>query len=158
VDGDGGDENLKDYPIEDNAELTIRSVVNNRMLYQEGWGCDSVKHSLVFTGGYSRACVRTHASARRHGFLGFSPFTCPPVVAVAEAIPFAQLAQGSTARLYALKGEIVARGIRAVLDLEMPVFPKRRFQHGAAAAGALGHLYAATEASFRSRFLARYQG
>ncbi|MEM7052153.1 MAG: asparagine synthase-related protein, partial [Acidobacteriota bacterium] len=28
VDGDGGDENLKDYPIEDNEELTIRSVVN----------------------------------------------------------------------------------------------------------------------------------
>ncbi|PYO47683.1 MAG: asparagine synthase, partial [Gemmatimonadetes bacterium] len=41
VDGDGGDENLKDYPIEANSELTIRSVVNNRMLYQEGWGVDS---------------------------------------------------------------------------------------------------------------------
>src|SRR5256885_4676530 len=40
VDGDGGDENLKDYPIEANSELTIRSVVNNRMLYQEGWGVD----------------------------------------------------------------------------------------------------------------------
>ena len=26
VDGDGGDENLKDYPIEENPELTIRSV------------------------------------------------------------------------------------------------------------------------------------
>ena len=30
VDGDGGDENLKDYPIEENSELTIRSVVNSR--------------------------------------------------------------------------------------------------------------------------------
>ena len=38
VDGDGGDENLKDYPIEENAELTIRSVVSNPLLYQEGWG------------------------------------------------------------------------------------------------------------------------
>ena len=91
VDGDGGDENLKDYPIEENAELTIRSVVNNLMLYQEGWGCESLKHSLVFSGGYSRACVRTYASLRRHGFVGFSPFTCPPVVAFAEAIPFAEL-------------------------------------------------------------------
>src|SRR5438552_18659479 len=27
IDGDGGDENLKDYPIEENPELTIRSVV-----------------------------------------------------------------------------------------------------------------------------------
>jgi len=34
IDGDGGDENLKDYPIEENPELTIRSVISNRMLYQ----------------------------------------------------------------------------------------------------------------------------
>jgi asparagine synthase (glutamine-hydrolysing) len=47
ADGDGGDENLKDYPIEENPELTIRSVVNNRMLYQEGWGVEAIKHSLT---------------------------------------------------------------------------------------------------------------
>src|SRR6185369_4943871 len=58
VDGDGGDENLKDYPIEENSELTIRSVVNNRMLYQEGWGVESIKHSLTYSGGLSRGCVR----------------------------------------------------------------------------------------------------
>ena len=33
--------------------------------------------------------------------------------------------------LYALKGEIVARGVKAITGLDMPVFPKRRFQHGA---------------------------
>jgi asparagine synthase (glutamine-hydrolysing) len=157
VDGDGGDENLKDYPIEENGELTIRSVVNNRMLYQEGWGCESLKHSLVFSGGYSRACVRTYASLKRHGFLGFSPFTCPPVVAAAEAIPFAQLADGQTARLYALKGEIVSRGVRSVLGFRMPVFPKRRFQHGAAAPDEVGHLYAADEGTYRARFLEHYR-
>jgi asparagine synthase (glutamine-hydrolysing) len=127
------------------------------MLYQEGWGCDSIKHSLTFTGGYSRACVRTYASLRRHGFSGFSPFTCPPVVAAAEAIPFAELTQGSNARLYALKGEILARGVRSVLGLELPEFPKRRFQHGAAAPEAVGHLYAGDEAAFRQRFLAHYE-
>jgi asparagine synthase (glutamine-hydrolysing) len=157
VDGDGGDENLKDYPIEENAELTIRSVVSNRMLYQEGWGCDSIKHSLTFTGGYSRACVRTYATLRRLGFVGFSPYTCPPVVAAAEAIPFAELTQGSTARLYALKGEILARGVRAVLGLELPVFAKRRFQHGAAAPAAVRHLYDRNEEAYRQRFLAQYQ-
>jgi asparagine synthase (glutamine-hydrolysing) len=157
ADGDGGDENLKDYPIEENAELTIRSVVNNRMLYQEGWGCDSIKHSLTFSGGYSRACVRTYASLRRYGFVGFSPFTCPPVVAVAEAIPFAGLTQGSTARLYELKGEVVSRGVRAVLGLEMPVFPKRRFQHGAAVPDVARALSSVGEAACRSRFLAHYQ-
>jgi len=36
ADGDGGDENLKDYPIEENRSH-LRSVVNNRMLYQECW-------------------------------------------------------------------------------------------------------------------------
>ena len=66
VDGDGGDENLKDYPIEENAELTIRSVVNNRMLYQEGWGVESIKHSLTYSGGYSRAEANARLS-RNHG-------------------------------------------------------------------------------------------
>ena len=82
VDGDGGDENLKDYPIEANSELTIRSVVNNRMLYQEGWGVDSIKHSLTYSGGYSRGCVRSYACAREVGFSGFSPYTRPSVIAV----------------------------------------------------------------------------
>ena len=50
IDGDGGDENLKDYPIEENPELTIRSVVNNSMLYQEGWGVGKIKHSLTYSG------------------------------------------------------------------------------------------------------------
>ena len=89
VDGDGGDENLKDYPIEENSELTIRSVVNNRMLYQEGWGVESIKHSLTYSGGYSRGCVRSYACAREFGFEGFSPYTRPSVISVAEAIPFA---------------------------------------------------------------------
>ena len=108
VDGDGGDENLKDYPIEENRELTIRSVVNNRMLYQEGWGVESIKHSLTYSGGYSRGCVRSFACAREFGFNSFSPYTRPSVIAVAEAIPFAALTEGSTERLYALKGDIVA--------------------------------------------------
>ena len=33
--------------------------------------------------------------------------------------------------LYALKGEIVRRGVKAVTGFDMPVYPKRRFQHGA---------------------------
>lgn len=152
VDGDGGDENLKDYPIEENSELTIRSVVNNRMLYQEGWGVDSIKQSLTYSGGYSRGCVRSYACAREYGFSAFSPYTRPSVIAVAEAIPFAELTEGSTERLYALKGEIVARGIRAVLGIEMPVFPKRRFQHGSVSAGAVARLFPQNEARYRRHF------
>jgi asparagine synthase (glutamine-hydrolysing) len=152
VDGDGGDENLKDYPIEENSELTIRSVVNNRMLYQEGWGVESIKHSLTYSGGLSRGCVRGYACAREYGFESFSPFTRPSVIAVAEAIPFADLTQGSHERLYALKGEIVARGIRSVLGIEMPVFPKRRFQHGSTAAGKVAGLFPENETRYRSHF------
>ena len=152
VDGDGGDENLKDYPIEENSELTIRSVVNNRMLYQEGWGVDSIKHSLTYSGGYSRACVRSYACAREYGFEGFSPYVRPSVIAVAEAIPFAELTEGSHERLYALKGEIVSRGVRSVLGLEMPVFPKRRFQHGSVSATQAARVFPQNEARYRRHF------
>ena len=156
VDGDGGDENLKDYPIEANSELTIRSVVNNRMLYQEGWGVDSIKHSLTYSGGYSRGCVRSYACARELGFEGFSPYTRPSVIAVAEAIPFAELTQGSHERLYALKGEIVSRGVRSVLGMEMPVFIKRRFQHGSVAASEVARLFPQDEARYRRHFETLY--
>ena len=152
VDGDGGDENLKDYPIEENSELTIRSVVNNRMLYQEGWGVESIKHSLTYSGGYSRGCVRSYACAREYGFAEFSPYTRPSVIAVAEAIPFAELTQGSHEKLYALKGEIVSRGVRAVLGMEMPVFPKRRFQHGSVAADRASLLFPQDETRYRRHF------
>ncbi|MGE4182464.1 MAG: asparagine synthase-related protein [Limisphaerales bacterium] len=131
VDGDGGDENLKDYPIEENPELTIRSVVNNRMLYQEGWGVGKIKHSLTYSGGLSRSYARTYAPTRHFGFEGFSPYTRPHVIEVAEGIPFAELTRGDHEKLYSLKGEIIRRGIRQVMDIEFPVFAKRRFQHGA---------------------------
>ena len=152
VDGDGGDENLKDYPIETNSELTIRSVVNNRMLYQEGWGVDSLKHSLTYTGGYSRGCVRGYACASRYGFVGFSPYTRPSVIRIAEAIPFAELTQGSHERLYALKGEVVRRGVSAVLGIDMPVYPKRRFQHGSATPATAAGLFTEDEARYRRHF------
>jgi len=157
LDGDGGDENLKDYPIEENPELTIRSVVNNPLLYQEGWGVGRMKHSLTYSGGQSRSYTRTWAPLRFLGFEGFSPFTRPRVVEVAEAIPFAEMAAGDTARLYALKGEIVARGVEAVTGLTMPVFPKRRFQHGALPEGEPSRRRLPLgEAAYRSHFLSRY--
>ena len=155
LDGDGGDENLKDYPIEENPELTIRSVVSNPLLYQEGWGVGKMKHSLTYSGGQSRSCSRTYAPLQRFGFEGFSPFTRPAVVAVAEAIPFAAMAGGDTERLYALKGEVVRRGVESVLGLAMPVFPKRRFQHGALAAAEIRRL-AFGEARYREHFLSLY--
>jgi asparagine synthase (glutamine-hydrolysing) len=157
LDGDGGDENLKDYPIEENPELTIRSVVHNRMLYQEGWGVGKIKHSLTYSGGLSRSYTRTYAPAHHFGFHGFSPYTRPNVVAVAEAIPFIQLTDYSVGRLYELKGEIVSRGITKLTGLKMPVFPKRRFQHGALPEDALRQKLPFREAEYRKQFLSLYQ-
>jgi asparagine synthase (glutamine-hydrolysing) len=152
ADGDGGDENLKDYPIEENAELTIRSVVDNLMLYQEGWGVSRIKHSLTYSGGLSRSYVRTYAPARRYGFDGFSPYTRPNVIEVAEGIPFAALTEYDVPTLYSLKGDIVSRGVKAITGFDMPVFPKRRFQHGAMSEGALRGRIGQDEAALRRSF------
>jgi asparagine synthase (glutamine-hydrolysing) len=156
VDGDGGDENLKDYPIEENPELTIRSVVGNSMLYQEGWGVGRIKHSLTYSGGLSRSYSRTYAPARHYGFAGFSPFTRPNVMEVAEGIPFTTLTGMSVEKLYALKGEVVARGIKAITGLDLPVFTKRRFQHGAVSADRLRQRWSGQESEYRRQFLALY--
>jgi len=157
LDGDGGDENLKDYPIEENPELTIRSVVHNQMLYQEGWGVGRIKHSLTYSGGLSRSYTRTYAPLRHFGFEGFSPFTRPKVIEVAEGIPFIAMTDYKVERLYALKGEIVARGVKAVTGLEMPVFEKRRFQHGALTLDRLRKRLPNEERELRQKFLAMYQ-
>jgi asparagine synthase (glutamine-hydrolysing) len=157
IDGDGGDENLKDYPIEENPELTIRSVITNRMLYQEGWGVGKIKHSLTYSGGLSRSYTRTYAPAHRYGFQGFSPFTRPAVIAVAEAVPFIELTNFDVPRLYELKGEIVSRGVAAMTGFRMPVFPKRRFQHGALSVDAMKARMPFREAEYRKQFLSLYQ-
>ncbi len=156
LDGDGGDENLKDYPIEENPELTIRSVLNNPLLYQEGWGVGKLKHSRTYSGGQSRACARSYAPLRRFGFEGFSPFMQPGVIEVAEGIPFRALTGFDVERLYALKGEIVCRGVRAVTGSTMPVFPKRRFQHGALPEGEAGSAFPHREADYRAHFHGLY--
>jgi len=133
IDGDGGDENWKSYPLED-SDLTLSSILRNPLLYQEGWGVQAVKHSLCYSGGLSRGYVRTFAPAAHHGFEAFSPFTCRSVIAAAQALPFAEVLADDPSRLDTLKGDAVRSGVRAVLGAEMPVWPKRRFQDGAHAA------------------------
>jgi len=157
IDGDGGDENLKDYPIEENPELTIRSVLNNLMLYHEGWGVESIKHSLTYTGGLSRGYMRTFAPADTMGFEGLSPYTLPNVIEIAEGIPYIDLTNWDHEKLYALKGQIVSQGVKAVTGMEMPVFEKRRFQHGAASREAFHKLFPAKEIAYRKEYLSSYE-
>jgi asparagine synthase (glutamine-hydrolysing) len=130
LDGDGGDENLKAYPLAD-SDLTLSSVLRNPLLYQEGWGIDAIKHSLTYSGGLSRSYVRTYAPARHYGYEAFSPYTERGPITASLAIPFEQWLDGRADRLYSLKAEVVQAGVEAVTGLRMPVFPKRRFQEGA---------------------------
>jgi len=130
LDGDGGDENLKSYPLED-SDLTLSSVLRNPLLYQEGWGVDAIKHSLAYSGGLSRSYVRTYAPAAAFGFDAFSPFTVRSVIAEALAIPFEQVVDGREERLSTLKQDVVRSGIRALTGIDMPINEKRRFQDGA---------------------------
>jgi asparagine synthase (glutamine-hydrolysing) len=133
LDGDGGDENLKSYPLED-SDLTLSSVLANPLLYHEGWGVDALKHSPVYSGGLSRSYMRTHAPAHATGFTAFSPYTVRSVIAEAVAIPFERLLAGDEARLATLKQDVVSRGVETVTGVRMPVHPKRRFQDGASSA------------------------
>lgn len=152
IDGDGGDENMKDYPIEENPELTIRSVLNNLMLYQEGWGVASMKHSLTYSGGMSRGFMRTYAPAEILGFKGFSPFTLPNVIEVAEGFPFIEMTDWDHEKLYKLKGEIVSAGVKAITGMDMPVFTKRRFQHGVTTMDTFKALFPKNELEYRKSF------
>ncbi|WP_422926174.1 asparagine synthase-related protein [Singulisphaera sp. PoT] len=130
LDGDGGDENLKSYPLED-SDLTISSVLRNPLLYQEGWGIDAIKHSQTYSGGLSRSYVRTYAPAQKLGFNAFSPYSTRRAIAKAAAMPFETWLNGDAGRLNTLKSDVVRAGVEAVTGIAMPVFPKRRFQDGA---------------------------
>jgi len=155
--GEGGDENLKDYPIEENPELTIKSVLNNMMLYHEGWGVDSIKHSLTYSGGLSRGYMRTYAPGDSLGFEVFSPYTLPNVIEISEGIPYIEMTGWDHQKLYDLKGEIVSRGIKAVTGIDMPVFPKRRFQHGAVSSDIFRKHFPEKEIIYRKEFLSLYE-
>jgi asparagine synthase (glutamine-hydrolysing) len=157
IDGDGGDENLKDYPIEENPELTIRSVLNNLMLYHEGWGVESIKHSLTYSGGLSRGYMRTFTPSDFLGFEGFSPYTLPNVIEISEGIPYIDMTNWDHQKLYDLKGQIVSSGIKSVTGLDMPVFQKRRFQHGAASAKDFNRHFPVKEIAYRKEFLSNYE-
>jgi asparagine synthase (glutamine-hydrolysing) len=157
IDGDGGDENLKDYPIEENPELTIRSVLNNLMLYHEGWGVESIKHSLTYSGGLSRAYMRTFATSDLFGFEGFSPYTLPNVIEISEGIPYIEMTEWDHEKLYALKGKIVSEGVKAITGMQMPVFPKRRFQHGAASGTDFTRHFPEKDIAYRKEFLSSYE-
>jgi asparagine synthase (glutamine-hydrolysing) len=107
---------------------------------------------LTYSGGLSRGCTRGYAPARHYGFRNFSPFTLPNVVEVSEGIPFVELTGWDPDRLYRLKGEVVSRGVRALTGFEMPIFPKRRFQHGVGREELLKNRLPSSASTYRMAF------
>jgi asparagine synthase (glutamine-hydrolysing) len=71
--------------------------------------------------------------------------------------PWLALTQCDVPTLYSLKGEVVRRGVKALFGVDMPVFEKRRFQHGATRKETLRAKLPAQEAVYRKQFLAMYQ-
>jgi asparagine synthase (glutamine-hydrolysing) len=129
LDGDGGDENLKSYPLED-SDLTLSSVLRNPMCIRKDGALMLSAQPDVFRRSVA-SYVRTYAPAAVYGFNAFSPYTVRSVIAAALAIPFDTVLEGSVERLYTLKQEVVSCGVRAVTGVAMPAHPKRRFQDGA---------------------------
>ncbi len=152
LDGDGGDENLRDYPIEENPELTIRTVLGNPFFYHEGWGVDKIKHSQSYSGGQSRGHVRTYATGAKFGFEGFSPFATSNVIEVAEKIPFVELTQWDHEKLYALKGQVTHAGVQSIAGMSIPIFEKNRFQRGATSDSTFSTVFPDSDLVYREAF------
>jgi asparagine synthase (glutamine-hydrolysing) len=76
----------------------------------------------------------------------------PNVIEVAEGIPFIELTDWDHEKLYALKGDIVSRGIEAVTGMHMPIFEKCRFQDGASNERVFGNAPMPYRKAFNSAF------
>ena len=74
------------------------------------------------------------------------------MIDVAEGIPFIELTDWDHEKLYDLKGEIVRRGVEAVTGVTMPIFEKRRFQHGAASEDIFQDAFPETDQEYRDVF------
>jgi len=101
--------------------------------------------------------MRTYTTGESLGFESFSPYTLPNVIEVSEGIPFIDITGWDHNKLYDLKGRIVSDGIKAVTGMTMPIFPKRRFQHGAVSANAFRKHFPERETAYRKEFLASYE-
>lgn len=74
------------------------------------------------------------------------------MIEIAEGFPFIEMTDWDHEKLYNMKGEIVAAGVKAVTGMDMPVFPKRRFQHGAASMDTFRNSFPKTDIEYRKAF------
>jgi asparagine synthase (glutamine-hydrolysing) len=79
------------------------------------------------------------------------------VIEISEGIPYIDLTSWKHDKLYDLKGQIVSAGVKAVTGMDMPVYPKRRFQHGAASGNDFKKHFPTKEIEYRKEFLSFYE-
>jgi len=79
------------------------------------------------------------------------------VIEISEGMPFVDLTDWDHEKLYELKGKIVAYDVKAVTGMDMPVFPKRRFQHGAGSSRIFNRHFPAKEMDYRREFMSHYE-
>lgn len=132
--GDGGNEIFRDYPLADEGygNISFDDVLAQPFLYLLGYPRQKLAFNPVFSAGLSRAYTRTFNPARKFGVRTFSPLIDRRVIDVGRRIPLARLAPNPQA-LHVLRGEAVRSGIKSILGIDLPVFPKARFQEGCAA-------------------------
>ena len=132
----------------------LRSVINNPMLYQEGWGVGKIKHSLTYSGGLSRSYTRTYAPAHHFGFAGIQSIHAAQRYRHRRSDSIHRSDRLQRRKTLRAQGRncLVAES-QQLTGLEMPVFPKRRFQHGALAEDALHRALPFREAEYRKQFL-----
>jgi len=81
----------------------------------------------------------------------------PNVIEISEGIPYINMTNWDHQKLYDLKGQIVSDGVKAITGLEMPVFQKRRFQHGATSHQDFSRHFPEKEIAYRKEFLSSYE-
>jgi len=101
--------------------------------------------------------MRTYATSESLGFETLSPYTLPNVIEISEGIPFIDITGWDHKMLYELKGQIVSEGIKAVTGFTIPIFPKRRFQHGSAPATTFNRTFPERETAYRKEFFSSYE-
>ena len=101
--------------------------------------------------------MRTFSPADLLGFEGFSPYTLPNVIEISEGIPYIDLTDWDHQKLYDLKGQIVAAGVKAITGIDMPVFEKRRFQHGVTSNKNFKKHFPEKDITYRKEFMSRYE-
>ncbi|MBI2427154.1 MAG: hypothetical protein HYV34_04895 [Candidatus Kerfeldbacteria bacterium] len=129
--GDGGNELFCDYPREDEgySRIALDEVLANPFLYFLGHAPGTHHHSSVFSDGLSRAYTRTINPARANGVTTFSPFIDRHMVDLGQRLPLVEFARIG-ADLHALRPEAVRLGLKQVYGIDLPAFPKARFQEG----------------------------